>query len=111
MQTDYCIGNETIHLTTASQAQSFHLADAYNSTIRQIIISTSAVTTLAGTAEDGTGGADGTVSEAQFGWLAGITTYGTILDVVDTINNTIREIRLMFSLEPRREVVRACGER
>jgi len=68
-----------------------YVADSYNSTIRQIVIATGAVTTLAGTAGE-TGSADGTGSAARFNTPMGITTDGTNLYVADTFNDTIRQI-------------------
>ncbi|MBI5626416.1 MAG: hypothetical protein HY935_04350 [Nitrosomonadales bacterium] len=67
------------------------VADTGNHTIRQIVIATGAVTTLAGTA--GTlGSADGTGTAASFSGPSGIITDGINLFVADTGNHTIRQI-------------------
>ena len=67
------------------------IADYYNHTIRQIVISTGAVTTIAGSA--GLAGlADGTGTAARFNLPIGITTDGINLFVADTYNHTIRKI-------------------
>jgi sugar lactone lactonase YvrE len=68
-----------------------YVADTLNNTIRQIVISTGVVTTLAGTAGS-TGSRDGTGTAALFYNPFGITTDGTNLYVADTNNNTIRKI-------------------
>jgi sugar lactone lactonase YvrE len=68
-----------------------YLADTYNSTIRKIVISTGAVTTIAGTA-GAPGAADGTGAAATFSRPFGITTDGANLYVTDWDNHTIRKI-------------------
>ncbi len=68
-----------------------YVTDTYNDTIRQIVIATGQVTTLAGTAE-AAGSTDGTGATAKFNWPEGITTDGTYLYVTDTGNDTIRKI-------------------
>lgn len=68
-----------------------YVTDTYNHTIRQVVISTGAVTTLAGTAGS-SGFADGTGTAARFYQPTGITTDGINLYVADTINNTIRQV-------------------
>ena len=66
------------------------MADRDNHLIRQIVISTKAVTTLAG---GGSGsGTDGTGTTASFAKPYGITTDGTNLYVADTNNHLIRQI-------------------
>ncbi|MCR4302803.1 MAG: hypothetical protein NUV63_01065 [Gallionella sp.] len=71
-----------------------YVADTGNHTIRQIVIATGAVTTLAGTASPffGWGSTDATGTAAKFSGPAGITTDGTNLYVADTGNNAIRKI-------------------
>lgn len=59
-----------------------YVTDSNNSTIRKIVISTGAVTTLAGTAGK-SGFADGIGAEARFSSPYGITTDGTYLYVTD----------------------------
>ena len=73
-----------------SDGTNLYVADNY-STIRQIVIATSVVTTLAGTAGV-SGSDDGTGASAQFDYPYGITTNGTNLYVADTNNHTIRQI-------------------
>ncbi len=69
-----------------------YVTDISNYTIRQIVIASGAVTTLAGTVGV-PGSLDGTGSAALFNNPFGITTDGTSLYVVDTLNNTIRQIQ------------------
>ena len=68
-----------------------YVADAGNHTIRQIVISTGVVTTLAGTAGSANS-TDGTGAAARFNGPQGITTDGTNLYIADTVNHTIRQI-------------------
>jgi sugar lactone lactonase YvrE len=68
-----------------------YIADSGNSTIRKIVISTGAVTTIAGTAGI-TGHADGTGAVASFFNPYGIAADGKSLYVADSGNNTIRKI-------------------
>jgi sugar lactone lactonase YvrE len=68
-----------------------YVADTYNNTVRKIVISTGAVTTIAGTAGT-TGSADGTGTAATFLSPTGITTDGANLYVTDYGNNTVRKI-------------------
>src|SRR3990172_9114909 len=68
-----------------------YVADAGNHTIRQIVISTGVVTTLAGTAGSANS-TDGTGAAARFNGPQGITTDGTNLYIADTGNHTIRKI-------------------
>lgn len=81
--------NKPAGITT--DGTNLYVADTYSSTIRQIIIATGAVTTLAGTAVV-QGSADGTAAAATFNLPFGITVVGTDLYVADTNNNTIRKI-------------------
>lgn len=68
-----------------------YVADSGNNTIRKIVISSKAVTTLAGTA--GTAGsADGVQAAARFNLPARLTTDGSNLYVSDFNNRTIRRI-------------------
>jgi sugar lactone lactonase YvrE len=68
-----------------------YVADFGNHLIRQIVISSGAVTTLAGTAGS-SGSANGTGTSASFYFPRGITTDGTNLYVADQENNRIRKI-------------------
>lgn len=68
-----------------------YVADTYNHTIRQVLISSGAVTTMAGYA--GTAGtADGTGGAARFNSPFGVVATGGNLYVTDTGNNTIRKV-------------------
>ena len=67
-----------------------YVADRSNHLIRKIVISTGAVTTLAGTGDNGS--ANGTGTSASFYHPEGITTDGINLYVVDRINHLIRQI-------------------
>ena len=66
-----------------------YVSDTENHLIRQIVISTGVVTTVAGTGSSGS--ANGTGTSASFGEPRGITTDGTNLYVA-TNNNLIRQI-------------------
>ncbi|MDU0460284.1 MAG: hypothetical protein RW306_16270 [Geobacteraceae bacterium] len=70
-----------------------YVADIYNNTIRKVVISTGAVTTLSGIAGI-QGSADGTGTSATFYWPSGLTTDGTSLYVTDRGNGTIRKISI-----------------
>ena len=67
-----------------------YVADTENHKIRKIVISTGAVTTLAGSGSQGS--TDGTGTSATFKNPRGITTDGTNLYVGDYSNHTIRKI-------------------
>ena len=67
-----------------------YVADSSNNKIRQIVIATGVVSTLAGSGA--AGAADGAGATASFNYPYGITTDGTNLYVVDTNNNKIRKI-------------------
>jgi len=67
-----------------------YVGDTFNHLIRQIVISTGVVTTLAGTGSSGT--ANGTGTSASFNYPIGITTDGTNLYVVDYGYSRIRQI-------------------
>jgi sugar lactone lactonase YvrE len=66
-----------------------YVADQSNHRIRQIVISTGAVTTLAGSSA---GHTDATGTLAKFSSPCGITTDGTNVYVADTFNYRIRQI-------------------
>ena len=68
-----------------------YVSDYWNNEIRQIVIATGVVTTLAGSTTNGS--ADGTGNAASFDGPTGITTDGTNLYVSDTKNNEIRVIK------------------
>jgi len=67
-----------------------YVAESNNHLIRKIVISTGAVTTLAGTGSSGS--ANGTGTSASFNRPHGITTDGTNLYVIDQTNHLIRKI-------------------
>ena len=67
-----------------------YVADQSNHLIRKIVISTGAVTTVAGTGSSGS--ANGTGTSASFTGPIGITTDGTNLYVADSDNHLIRKI-------------------
>jgi hypothetical protein len=75
----------------SSDGTYLYVADTGNNTIRQIVISTKVVTTLAGVA-GAVGTADGTGPAARFNYPTGITAHGGYLYVADTDNHTIRKI-------------------
>lgn len=76
-----------------TDGSSLYVTDTFNGTIRKIVISSGAVTTLAGSIK-GTGTSDGVGTEASFNFVAGIATDGTSIYVVDNGSNTIRKIVL-----------------
>ena len=72
-----------------------YVADTTSNIIRKIVISTGAVTTVAGSAIAPAGNADNTTgTSATFKGPAGITTDGVNLYVTDGANNTIRQITI-----------------
>jgi len=79
----------------AAAGNTLYVCDTGNHTIRKIIVSSRAVTTLAGNAEL-PGSTDGTGASARFSSPAGIATdgatIGTTLFVADTGNHTVRKI-------------------
>lgn len=77
-----------------SDGKNLYVADTTNNTIRKIVISTGAVTTLAGSGAAGS--TDGMGINATFKGPQGITTDGTYLYVADTQNSSIRKI-VIFS--------------
>lgn len=79
------------HITT--DGSRLYVVDFANSTIRQIVIATGEVTTLAGSAGN-TGSVDGTTSAARFNMPNGITTDGVNLYVTDSsyASNNIRKV-------------------
>ena len=77
-------------LGITTDGTNLYVADKGNDLIRQIVISTKAVTTLAG---GGSGvGTDGTGTTASFNSPTGITTDGTNLYVAEYENHKIRKI-------------------
>ena len=71
-----------------------YVADQANHVIRQIVVASGVVTTLAGTAGM-SGAADGTGAAARFLFPHGITADGKgNLFVADTLNHTVRQIVL-----------------
>lgn len=81
--------NTPTGLTT--DGTNLYVADFNNHTIRKIIISSGAVTTLAGSAGS-SGSTDASGSSALFNTPRGITTDATNLFVTDQSNHTIRKI-------------------
>lgn len=71
-----------------SDGSNLYVADSDNATIRQVVMASGVVTTLAGTAV----GRDGTGSVARFGSLANIASDGTYLFMAD--QTTIRKIAI-----------------
>jgi sugar lactone lactonase YvrE len=75
-----------------SDGTNLYVADTNNNKIRQIVIATGVVTTLAGSPTNAAGAADGTGTAATFNGLRGITFTGGNLYVTDGGNNKIRKI-------------------
>jgi large repetitive protein len=67
-----------------------YVSDTYNHLIRQVVISSRVVTTIAGTGSSGS--SNGTGTSSSFNTPYGITTDGTNLYVADRNNNQIRKI-------------------
>jgi len=80
--------NQPLGITT--DGTNLYVADYSNHLIRKIVISTGAVTTLAGTGSSGS--ANGTGTSASFDSPTEITTDGTNLYVADHGNHLIRKI-------------------
>jgi len=74
-----------------TDGSNLYVIDSGN-TIRQIVVATNVVTTIAGSAGN-TGFTDGTSSAARFSNPEGITTDGASLYITDRDNNSIRKIR------------------
>lgn len=77
----------------ATDGKNLYVTDMDNHTIRKIVITTGAVTTLAGSAGS-KGSADGKGSAARFDDPAGIAIDGRALYVADHANNTIRKVAI-----------------
>jgi hypothetical protein len=95
--TDHATGtsasfNDPTGITT--DGTNLYVADRDNHLIRQIVISTKAVTTLAGTGTGGNtnGAGSGAGSVARFKNPAGITTDGIDLYVIEKSNHRLRKI-------------------
>lgn len=69
-----------------------YVADAGNNTIRKIVISSGAVSTLAGNPEKDVDSDDGTYTDARFYTPVRLTTDGSNLYVTDFGNRTIRKL-------------------
>jgi sugar lactone lactonase YvrE len=78
---------------TATDGANLYVLDSYSHTIRKMIISSGEVTTFAGTAGI-SGSNDGTGTATRFNTPQGVTTDGNNLYVTDTLNCTIRKIRI-----------------
>ena len=81
--------NHPFGITT--DGTNLYVADTYNNIVRQIVIATGAVSTIAGTPGT-TGSADGIGTAATFSSPTGITTDGTNLYLTDYGSNTVRKI-------------------
>ena len=81
--------NTPVGITT--DGKNLYVADRLNYTIRKVVISTGAVTTLAGSPGIA-GSADGTGATAIFNSPMGITTDGTNLYVADRNDGSIRKV-------------------
>lgn len=74
----------------AYDSGNLYVSDQYNNAIRKIVLSTSAVTTLAGSGSQAS--ADGNGTSASFYYPAGIVCLGGNIYVADNNNQTIRKI-------------------
>lgn len=82
---------------TVGGAATLFVSDSSNHAIRQIIISTGVVTTLAGSIGNA-GYSDATGTNALFDFPLGIATDGTNVYVADSVNNVIRKIVISSGL-------------
>jgi sugar lactone lactonase YvrE len=80
--------NQPVGITTDNT--NLYIADTGNHKIRQIVISTGVVTTMAGSGA--TGSSDGTGAAASFRNPAGVTVSGNQLYIADSGNNKIRQV-------------------
>ena len=77
----------------ATDGANVYVADTNNNAIRQIVIATAVVTTLAGDSAGASGYVDGTGTSARFDFPNGLATDGAgKVYVADSGNNTIRKI-------------------
>ena len=72
--------------------RNLYVADSINNTIRQVIVPTGDVSTIAGNSASAVAATDGLGADARFNNPSGIATDGTYLYVADTANHTIRQI-------------------
>jgi hypothetical protein len=77
---------------TTTDGTILYITDTGNNTIRKVVISSGVVSTLAGIAGVPSS-TDGAGIAARFYHPVGITSYGSILYVADTLNSTIRRIQ------------------
>ncbi len=83
-------------ITISPDRTKLYVADTINNVIRQVVITSGQVTTLAGS---GTAGfADGAANAAYFSSPIGIATDGTNLYVADKFNNRIRQVVIASGL-------------
>lgn len=85
----YSSFNSPTGITT--DGTNLYISDTNNHTIRKIVVATSVVTTLAGSAGN-YGSTDGAGESARFNSPGGITTDGVNLYVLDINNRTIRKV-------------------
>jgi len=84
--------NQPVGIATDSTGTYLYVTDTGNSTIRQVVILSGVVGTLAGTAGF-PGSGNGLLTSATFYRPAGITVYSPKLFVADTLNSVIRLIQ------------------
>jgi hypothetical protein len=77
----------------ATDGVNLYVSDSHNHTIRQIALSTGAVTTIAGNA-GAAGYKDAAGAQARFNYPCGIALYGGTLFIADSSNDTIRQMVL-----------------
>ncbi|MCK5236774.1 MAG: hypothetical protein KAR06_07295, partial [Deltaproteobacteria bacterium] len=75
-----------------SDGTSLYITDIANNAIRKLVLSTQAVTSLAGSSEVLYGNTDGIGTAARFNKPVGVTTDGTNLYVTDMYNNRVRKV-------------------
>lgn len=87
--------NQPQGITISTDGTKLYVADTNNNVIRQVVIATGAVTTVAGDLNGTPGLTDGNGPAARFSSPAGITADGTYLYVADTYNHAIRRILIL----------------
>jgi sugar lactone lactonase YvrE len=88
--------NSPVGITISPDKTKLYVADTVNNLIRQVVISSGLVTTIAGSGTPGF--ADGATNAAYFSSPNGIATDGTNLYVADTGNHRVRQVVIATGL-------------
>ncbi|KAK3246242.1 hypothetical protein CYMTET_44214 [Cymbomonas tetramitiformis] len=86
--------NSPLGITASADGNLVYVADTRNHLIRQIVVESRAVTTIAGKSGDSSGSADGTGAAAEFSFPVQLEVLsdGDTLYVTDGLNNLLRRI-------------------